>query len=183
LLNPYSPESIAKEVVNRLNDQGPLADQFERYFFEKGKLKTTSVVSYGIRHIVKMGGDDSLFETWPSRKKSSLLKQRNIDLREDYVRYCVHEINVFMGAIKNVLPRERWIPDRKQGGLLSTTNINGFIVCLRRIIKESHLHKFQYYQRKLASLQTFNFDKFHSSQYGRMGEELYEKYFSRRHDA
>jgi hypothetical protein len=80
LLNPYSPESIAKDVVNRLNDQGPLSDQFERYFYEKGKLKTTSVVRYGIRHVVKPTGDDSLYETWPNRRKSRLAMHRDLDL-------------------------------------------------------------------------------------------------------
>jgi hypothetical protein len=181
LLNPYLPESIAKDVVNRLNDQGPLSDQFERFFYEKDKLKTTSVVSYGIRHVVKLGGRDSLFNTWPSGKKLRLMRQKDLNLRDEYVRYCVQQLNVFLAAIKDVLPRDKWTPDKKVDGMLSTTNINGFIVCLRKIIEAGTVHKFQYYKRKLAELQGFDFDEYHSSQYGRMGEELYTKFFSRSH--
>lgn len=183
LLNPYSPESIAKDVVNRLNDSGPLFGQFERYFFEKGKLKTTSVVSYGIRHVAKLGGEDSLFKTWPNRNKARLERQSDIDLREKYVEYCVQQINVLMGAVRSVLPKAKWTSNKKVGGLLTTTNINGFIVCLRKIIERGHVHKFEYYRRKLVELQKFKFEEYHSSQYGRMGEELYKTYFSRTHSA
>lgn len=179
LLNPFSADSIAKDVVNRLNDQGPLSDQFERYFFEKGRLKTTSVVSYGIRHVVKLGGNDSLFETWPNRKKSRLSNQKDVSLRDEYVRYCVQQINLFLAAVKAVLPKEKWTPDKKSKGMLTTTNINGFIVCLRKVIEHGNVHKFQYYQKKLANLQDFQFGEYHSSQYGRMGEELYNNYFGR----
>ena len=179
LLNPFSPESIAKDIVNRLNDQGPLAGKFERYFFEKGKLKTTSVVSYGIRHVVKLGGNDSLFETWPHRLKKKLQKKKDTRLRNEYVNYCVQKLNEFMGAAKDALPRERWITDTKADGLLTTTNLVGFIVCLRRVIARSGTHSFAYYRRKLDGLENFGFHDYHSSQYVRMGEELFQTYFSR----
>jgi hypothetical protein len=83
-----------------------------------------------------------------------------------------------MGAIKDALPRDKWTPDKKAGGMLSTTNVNGFIVCLRKIIETGAVHKFEYYKRKLVGLDRFKFDGYHSSQYGRMGDELYKNYFS-----
>jgi DGQHR domain-containing protein len=179
LLNPYSPDSIAKDIVNRLNDHGPLSDKFERFFFEKGKLKTTSVVSYGIRHVVKLSGTDTLFETWDRADKQKLERKRDLRLRNEYVEYCVQQLNEFIGAVKDSLPRDRWTTNKKEDGLLTTTNLVGFIVCLRKIIARGRTHRFLYYRQKLEGLQGFNFDEYHSSQYVRMGEELYNTYFSR----
>jgi hypothetical protein len=144
------------------------------------------VVSYGIRHVVKLSGSDCLFETWGNSRKARLAKELDISLRDErdlalrnhYVEYCVGEINLFMAAIKAVLPAEKWTPDKKAKGILTTTNINGFIVCLRKIIEHGSVHKFQFYRRKLEDLQSFKFGEYHSSQYGRMGDELYRKYFA-----
>jgi DGQHR domain-containing protein len=179
LLNPYSPESIAKDIVNRLNDHGPLTGHFERYFFEKGKLKTTSVVSYGIRHVVNINRDDSLFRTWTRHGKLKLEGKRDLKLRNEYVEYCVSQINEFMGAVKVVLPRNLWSTNKRAGGLLTTTNLVGFIVCLRKIIgKGGRTHRFPYYRGKLDNLKNFAFEEYHSSQYVRMGEEMHKTYFS-----
>jgi DGQHR domain-containing protein len=179
LLNPYSPESIAKDIVNRLNDHGPLAGMFERYFFEKGKLKTTSVVSYGIRHVVNINRDDSLFRTWRRSGKEKLTSKRDMKLRNEYVEYSVSQINEFMGAVQDALPKSLWSTSKKAGGLLTTTTLVGFVVCLRRIIhRGGRVHRFEYYRPKLEGLQRFSFGEYHSSQYVRMGEELYNTYFS-----
>ena len=174
----HSPESIAKEIVNHLNDQGPLENEFERYFFEKGKLKTTSVVSYGIRPLVKLHGADSLFEVWDNKKKAKLESEEDEAVLAEYIDFCVTQINVFLGAVKASLPPERWTADKQKKGLLTTTNINGFIVCLRRIIENDRLYKFEYYQKRLAGLSNFDFKKYRSSQYGSMGDELYKQHFS-----
>jgi DGQHR domain-containing protein len=179
LLTPFAPESIAKEVVNQLNDDGPLADEFERYFFEKAKLKTTTVVSYGLRPIVKLQGDDTLFKVWPNEKKKDLVEEKDSALLEGYVKFCAKEINIFLSAMKACLPAERWTTDKKVAGrFLTPTNINGAIICLRKIIEHDKLHTFEYYRSKLVDLKKFDFTKYGSSQYNRMAQDLYEKYFT-----
>ncbi len=60
LIDPFDPVSIAKQVMEKLGEDGPLFGHVERYFYEKGKLKTSSIVSFGIRPLVKLEGDDSL---------------------------------------------------------------------------------------------------------------------------
>ena len=178
LLRPFSQESIAKEVVNRLNNEGPLADQFERYFFDKGKIKTTSVVSYGIRPIVKFQGADTLFKTWTHPHKDKLSDETDGDLLSLYIGYCVTQINIFISAIKANLPAERWTTNKEVlGRMLTTTNVNGLVVCLRKLVESNKVHSFDYYNKKLADVSKFNFSKYRSSQYGSMGEELYKKYF------
>lgn len=60
ILKPFSPTAIGKQVMQRLAKSGPLQGHVEAYFFDKGKLKTTSIVSYGLGPLIKLGGDDSL---------------------------------------------------------------------------------------------------------------------------
>lgn len=181
LLKPFSPESIARRIVNRLNEFGALSNQFERYFFDKMKLKTTSVVSYGVRPIAKLQGADSFFNVWTEPRKDELAQETDSQLLEGYVDFCAKEINLFVSAVRANVPAARWTADKKiQGRMLTTTNINGFIVCLRRIIENDKLHGVDYYRTKLKDLQTFPFSKYRSSQYGAMGEALYEKYFAKK---
>jgi DGQHR domain-containing protein len=180
LLRPFSPDSIARKVVNRLNVSGALAGQFEVYFFDKNKLKTTSVVSYGVRHITKLQGDDSLFKVWKEDRKSDLEACTNESLLSEYVNFCASEISKFVSAVKVNVPADRWTTDKKiKGRMLTTTHINGFIVCLRKIIENDRLHAFEYYRSKLLDVHTFQFSGYRSSHYGAMGEALYKKYFEK----
>jgi DGQHR domain-containing protein len=180
LLRPFSLESIARKVVNRLNTSGPLANQFEVYFFDKKKLKTTSVVSYGIRHIIKLQGDDSLFRAWKHPGKANLEAKTDEKLLNEYVNFCAGEINKFVSAVKANVPAERWTTDKKiKGRMLTTTHVNGFIVCLRKIIEHDRLHAFDYYKERLSEVQSFAFGSYRSSHYGAMGEHMHRKYFEK----
>ena len=62
VLEPFSAQSIATRVLNGLAKTGPLSGQIQQYFFDNNKLKTASIVSYGLKPLVKTGGTDSLFE-------------------------------------------------------------------------------------------------------------------------
>jgi DGQHR domain-containing protein len=180
LLRPFSPESIARKVVNRLNTSGALAGQFEIYFFDKKKLKTTSVVSYGVRQIIKLQGSDSLFKAWKHAQKADLEAGDNENLLAEYVNFCASEISKFISAVKANVPPERWTTDTKiRGRMLTTTHVNGFIVCLRKIIENDRLHAFDYYREKLSEVQTFSFSSYRSSHYGAMGEAMFKKYFEK----
>jgi len=180
LLDPFSNVSIAKNIVNRLNEGGPLADRFERFFFDKSKLKTTSVVSYGVRPLVKLQGSDSLFRVWDHPSKDDLGKENNPPLLQEYIKFCAKEINLFIGAVKDGIPSERWTSDKKQKDrILTTTNINGFINCLRQIVDHDKTHAIQYYKSRLKDIDKFPFKNYRSSQYVRMGEDMYKKYFAK----
>jgi hypothetical protein len=51
------------------------------------------------------------------------------------------------------------------------------IICLRKIIENRTLGDFNYYKSKFIGIDQFDFGEFKSSQYGRMGRALFEKYF------
>src|SRR6266404_5883034 len=69
LVDPFSVIAIARAVVNRLASNGPLCGILEEVQFDTGKLKTSSIVSYGLRHVVKPEGEDTLFKLWKHAEK------------------------------------------------------------------------------------------------------------------
>jgi DGQHR domain-containing protein len=180
LLTPYSSESIAKRVLNNLNDEhGPLFDTFERYFFDKGKMKTTSVVSYGLKPLVKLQGPDSLYSVWHKAGKTKLQEETDGELLLEYVDFCAKEVNLFFGAVRATLPDKGWTPDKDvKGRFLSTTSVNGLIICLRKIVENRGARSFDVYKKRLEGLPHFQFGKYKSSQYTRMGSDLFEKFFA-----
>jgi hypothetical protein len=180
LLRPFSQDSIARQIVNSLNDKNALGGHFERYFFDKGKIKTTTIVSYGVKPLIKLGGEDSLFKVWKDPNKQGLIDAPTEKLAQAYIQFCSSEINIFVAAIKASVAADRWTADQKvKGRMLTTTIINGFIVCLRLLVEHQKLHAFEWYKAKFAAsdLNKFPFSRYKSSQYGSLGQDLYKAYF------
>ena len=179
LLQPFSSISIAKAVINRLNTSGPLEDKIERHFYDKEKIKTTSIVSYGLKPIVKFSGTDSFFTLWDNTNKENLLKENDVDLLSEYIQYCSDEINNFLTALRITIDKSKWSANKDvKNKVLSTTAINGFIICLRKMIEDRKDGDQKYYTKKLKNINDFDFSTYKSSQYGRMGRDLYDRYFS-----
>lgn len=179
LLNPFSTESIARFVVYRLNVIGALMNKFEKHFYEKGKIKTTSIVSYGLKPIVKLSGTDSFFHLWKNPDKANLITNQDETLLQEYIEFCSSQLNMFFNAVREVVGESRWTTDESvKNRILSTTTINGLIICFRKLIEESKTGDFKAYKSKLSGLASFSFSKYKSSQYGAMGRELYNKFFT-----
>lgn len=180
IINPYSADSIAKRVVNYLNDNhGPLRDEFERFFFEKGKLKTTSVVSFALRPLVSPTSKTSLYRLWDDPDKGAITKGSDPLKVTEYVKFCGAEINKLFSAVKANLPAERWTADRKQPKkFLATANVNGVLGALRRVAAAGTLESFDVYRSKMVGVADFPFDTYKSSQYNRMGVKIYSKFLA-----
>lgn len=180
ILKPFASESIARMVIHRLNMNGALETLFEEHFYEKGKIKTTSIVSYGLKPIVKLSGEDSFYSLWKNSDKADLLKEKKIDLLYEYIDFCVTELNIFLGAVKaHLKTTNKWTLDHKvKNKALTTTAINGFIICLRFLIADKKVKKFDAYKNALNDLENFNFSKYKSSQYGSMARDIYAKFFN-----
>ncbi|WP_164681898.1 DGQHR domain-containing protein [Fuscovulum blasticum] len=179
LLSPFSSEAIAKLVMRMLNDEhGPLRDHFERFTFEKNKVKTASIVSFGLRPLVSPTAEAGLFKLWDAGKQAKLLEGRDVALLNEYAAFCRTEINALFSSVRHRLTSTRWTADRSvEGSFLNTTNINGVIALLRRITKTGKLHDFEYYSGKLEDLDSFVFN-FKSSQYGSLGDHLFDSFFA-----
>jgi len=177
ILQPFAAESIAKRVVNFLNESGgPLSDEFAVYFFDKDKVKTTSIVSYGLRPLVGLTADDSLFNLWAEPNKVELLKNTNHALLSEYVKFCASAVEDVFVAAQLALPG-RWTADRKvPKRFLTTTNINGLLGYLRRVVRNGTLLNRGAYTAKLSKLNGFDFSPYKSSQYNKMGERLFKDF-------
>lgn len=179
LLKPFSSESIAKATINRLNNLGPLEDKFERHFYDKNKIKTTSIVSYGLKPIIKLSGNDSFYSIWNNPDKMKLLKGDDSDLLHEYINFCTEEINKFLIALRIQLDSNQWTTDKDvKNKVLSTTALNGFIICLRKLIEEGKIGDQKYYEKKLKNINGVDFSIYKSSQYGQMSRDLYDKFFN-----
>ncbi|MFD2036060.1 DGQHR domain-containing protein [Belliella marina] len=182
MLKPFSSESIAKAVINRLNGMGALEDMFEKYFFDRDKIKTTSIVSYGLKPIVKLSGTDSFFSIWDNENKNDLLNNsNNEDLLSDYISFCSENIDYIISAIKQKIDLSKWTTDRNvKNKVLNTTAINGIIICQRLGLEDGIIGNLEFYKEKFDKVNSFDFSSYKSSQYASMGRDLYTQFLSKK---
>jgi DGQHR domain-containing protein len=179
VLEPFSAESIAARVLNGLAKTGPLSGQIQQYFFDTNKLKTASIVSYGLKPLVKTGGTDSLFAIWPDANKAAVANGTDSSALETYIGFCVRTINLVLSAIRRNLPKERWTTDPKiVGRVLSTVYVNSFLITTRLLIDKKTPLTEDALVAAFKGIAGFNFAEYHSSQYARMAEKIVEKHFS-----
>lgn len=178
VLDPYSAESIAARTLAGMAKTGPLAGFIQQYFYETEKLKTASIVSYGLRPLVKTNGSDSLFSVWNNPNKLEVSSENNLAMLEEYISFCVKSINEFLSAVKNNLAKERWSTDPKTPKrVLATTYINSFLITMRLLIERGEVLTFDEAERRLTGLDGFDFSIYHSSQYARMAEKIVEVHY------
>lgn len=182
ILKPRSTLAISKAIVERLSRSGALKDLLQVHQFdEKTKIKTSSIVSYGLRPLVKFDGNDSLFYIWKHPDKAILKNASEdappVDILEAYIEFCVKEINHLLVAAKINIGQDNWRPVTKEGGVLSSTTINGFIVCLRYLIENNKVGTQATYTSTLLDLKKFKFGGYKSSHWKALGEKLFTTYF------
>ncbi|MBC3940966.1 DGQHR domain-containing protein [Sphingomonas albertensis] len=178
VLDPFSNESIAARTLAGLARTGPLAGYIQQYFYDTDKLKTTSIVSYGLRPLVKTKGQDSIFKIWSHASKEDVSSQSNDEALEEYVKYCVSVINIMLGAVKSRVGSARWVTDKKVDGyILTTTYINSILIVLRMLIENDKDISFDALSKNLVGLEKFDFSQYRSSQYNAMAIKIVETYF------
>ncbi|WP_181177527.1 DGQHR domain-containing protein [Mesorhizobium sp. B4-1-1] len=178
ILKPFSPTAIGKQVMQSLAATGPLQGHVEAYFFDKGKLKTTSIVSYGLGPLIKLGGVDSLFKLFSHSDKDKIASDEAQSALTAYIKFSATQIEIFLNAVKANMPAHRWTTDGKtKDRVLTVTYINSFLITMRRIIEDGGAIEFSQLKEKLSGIDSFEFAAFHSSQYGRMADAIYEKHF------
>jgi DGQHR domain-containing protein len=187
ILNPYSTISIAKTIIQRLYRSGPLKGKLQTNYFDPTNLiRTSSIVSYGLRPLVKLDGSDCLFSIWNESNKSQLRtlqkakhdKAQTDPILNEYVEFCAKKINDLLLAAKLAHGVDQWeIKEFSKNPTLTPTLINGLVVCLRLLIQNSKVSTKDSYQEKFAGLDSFEFSAYKSSNWKALGEKLYETYF------
>jgi len=178
ILNAFSTISISKDIINKLNQSGPLGTLFEEYWYEKAKIKTASVISFGLKPLVKFDGNDTLFKVWSNTSKENLQKKKDYKLLREYKEFCTTEVrNLFIG-LKNNIDNKNWKMDRTDpNAILNVTTVNGIINCLRLLIVNDKTGDINHYTEKFKKIKNFQFKNYKSSQYRRMGQEIYDLCF------
>ncbi|HTH98260.1 MAG TPA: DGQHR domain-containing protein, partial [Stellaceae bacterium] len=173
VLEPFSSESIATRVLNNLAKSGPLSGFIEQYFFDANKLKTSSIVSYGLKPLVKTSGTDSIFSIWDDHRKADVADGKDSDALDAYIAFCAATINRLLIAIRMNLSLGRWTTDAKTSErVLTTTYVNSFLISLRLLIGRGKSLSDANLKSSFSSIDDFKFSKYHSSQYVRMAEEI-----------
>ncbi len=179
LLKPTSTLSIGRQLIERMANTGPLNGEIQRYFYDKNKLKTSSIVSYGLGPLIKLSGEDSLFSVFSHPEKEVLLKGESDRVLETYLQFCLRAINQFLSAVKTNVSEDRWTTSKLPiNRLLTVTYINAFLITLRILISNGKPMTFEFFSQRLKGIDEFDFKAYHSSQYRRMAEEIYRIHFS-----
>ena len=179
IVSPFNDISIAKMIVNDIARRDPMDKVLEQHFFDRGKLKTTSIVSYGMRHVAKLSGNDSFYHIWGNRKKKDLLKDKDMKLLGQYMKFCADEMNVFLKAFKKNIPANMWTTDQKVSRVLTATTITGLIHCMRILIENNKRGDINHYDKgfkKLTGKIDFTPGKFtyKSSHWKDLGDKIYD---------
>ncbi len=184
MITPFSNVAIAKKILQGLNKSGPLENLVEQYWYEKGKIKTSSIVSFGLRPLIKLEdikAKDSLFLIWENSEKHKLkVKDTDAyDLLKGYVEFSVSKIRDLFVAFKSNLTQEQWNTFSKNtpDGVLSVSFVIGVLNVLRLLIENNKVDAVENYRTKLKGIDTFKFKDYKSSQWRKMGESIYNKYF------
>lgn len=180
IIRPFSTDSIARDVLDTLNDgQGVLADKFARHYFETDVIKTTSVVSYGLRPLIRPAATGPIFNRWTDSAKDTFVAGEDDAARKRYVAHCASQIGIFIAAAKSRLPQERWTTDRKVADrLLTPTVINGLIGAMRQVVEADKPIEFDSLRVAFDGLDKFPFAQYRSSQYTVMASDLFKRFFA-----
>lgn len=152
----------------------------ETHFFDVGRIKTASIVSYGLRHIVRLDGPHSMFSIWKTPHKKAILDGDKEMLRK-YIEFSATQLSMFFSGFKSALPSHLWTLDKNVSRALNTTTVNGLIYCFRRLIEEKKTGDFDYYRNGFAKMKTgfaANQFAFRSSNWKSLGEQLYAECFA-----
>ena len=191
IVRPFSGIAVARRVIAQLAKSGPYAGLFQLAYFDSAqKIKTSSIVSYGLRPLVKFDGSDSLFSAWKNPDKNKLKErekktskgaeyEKDLELLEKYIEFCVTSLSDFFLAAKLAYGTSNWdVEDETPSVLLRPTSINGLIACLRRVIEHGMSLSPLAHKKHMKTFSAFNFDKYKSSHWDELGLALFEKHYN-----
>ena len=176
--DPYSAIGIARKVLTLLNDREPFFDKFQVYSFETKKIKTPSIINWGLKDLVEINeAKNTLFKYWNHDNKN-ILSDKTSDkfdeVYDEYLQFCAKTISQYFSAVKTNF-KGSWTLDKKCK-LLSVTPITGFLISLRMSLEIYEMvHDFHFYKDKFSNLNIdFSKGKFEytSSHWHRFAEEV-----------
>jgi len=183
MLSPFSNVAMAKRILQGLNISGPLANLIEQFSFEKGKIKTASIVSFGLRPLIKLDelkSKDSLYIIWTNTDKQKLTQKdsQEYELLTEYINFSVETIRDLLIAFKFNLDDQKWnlYSPKIPTGTLTVTFINGVLNVLRLLIENGKVGDVEFYKSKLEKREEWEVKSFKARKYRKRGEKIYNDY-------
>ena len=174
ILYPSSGESIARRVIIKMGEVGPLAGLLSSAMLGARGVKTTTIVSYGLMPLLKLSGDDSIYSLLEKSAKESLIKNPSDEAIANYVDRATKEVNLVISAAKDAIGAVGWITVGSKGTLrITPTLINGLISYLRLAIQSKKKLSFEAHRAAMSKLLSVNPMSFKSSQYNRLGKAIF----------
>lgn len=182
LLHPLSATCISKNIIKRLNEHSPLENRFAIHLEDEHKIKTASIIGFALNILIRPNNQQGIWKLWDSDKQKAFLSQTEDNLNDallnEYIDFCFKIICDFLIAVRKSIAKEFWeISTPKNQAILNVTTINGLLNCIRQLVINNRIADTDTYQQKLIGLDKYDFKKFKSSQYNKMGLDLYEMFF------
>lgn len=175
VLDPFKPVSVARVIVNRLAETTPLKGRLERNSLDSGKIKTSSIVSYGLMPLLKRSGSDSIYAIWPDKAAKGRIDSGSKvqkDL-EGYLDFSTGAIAKFLNEVRTAVGDTEWrIIEQGNPGILSVTTVNSFLILMRKLIGSGRLSH-DYVNYDLSKISGVNFSTYKSSQYADLATYMF----------
>ena len=176
--DPLSDTSIATQVLEEMNRESPFKDlfQFSGLRDEKRRIRTSSIISYGLRKLVSKDTEGiSLYSLWRERDDTGN-DGVNMDNLDCYVSFCAKHLSLYFRSVFAKF-RAQWNDEKSQ--IRSVASINGFLIAFDMLLSEVGLPPLQsgydFYTKLFSCLQVdFSVSNFpyRSSQYHRFAKEI-----------
>jgi DGQHR domain-containing protein len=182
IIDRFSKDAIAREVLEELNKLNALKDKMAFFFYEeKTKLKPTTIVTYGLIPLVKLSGKDSLYHLWQETDKEKLQESKDISLLNKYIKFAAGSTNDFFSGFKKAIGTgngmNKW--GKGDNNVLTIRVINGLASCLRLLIEHGKTGDLDYYASCFKGVENFEFNKYGGSNWRKLGQELFKTYFNK----
>lgn len=175
---PIADYSIAKGVIDLLNDSGVFRGKFNLSGFGGQGIRIATIIRFVLSKLVSVNRDDKggLFFHWLNSENRIYSRadvhQCKSEAVEEYKKFCFSQINSYFTAVKKIYSEE-WNFKTK---ILSVTAINGFLIAYGKILAKKGVCDSDFFAKGLKK-HRFNFaDKknfpYTSSHYASFGEDI-----------
>lgn len=186
--HPFERNSIARKVIEKMNDKGPFYDRFQLNSIDDKKIKIASIIQFALSKLVEPNETaNGLYKYWkkdnPSKNIPETLTQDSLnsyDLLKEYIDHCVTCLNIYFNAIKNVYS-DQW--NEKDAKVCKIFAINSFIIALHHSLEKTDgVKDFEFYKNIYNAGGRVDLDKimYAGSQYNMFATNVLLKLFDKK---
>ncbi|MDG6918970.1 MAG: DGQHR domain-containing protein [Nitrososphaerota archaeon] len=134
VLELRTPEAYASATLDLLNKNGKLKDSIQVRSTQKGRLKKSSLVQWGLRDLFDSSSKYNFFTVAPLAARKALKSGR----RKPFLEFARGQLELYLAAIEQTLGADDSWKDltKRESMLMSAASMNGFLRLYRHFIKQ-----------------------------------------------